>query len=269
MGDLGAFLRARRAGLTPHRAGLPTHGVRRVPGLRREEVARLAGISLGYYARLERGRVATVSESILDALAGALQLDEADRTHLFALARPRRGTRALPPQHIRPGLLGLLDTATVPALVLGRREDVLAGNALAHAMFTDFAALPRRARNLARFVFLDEAARTLFVEWPIVARGSVAALRRYARCHPHDPRLAELVGELSVRDNDFRAWWAQPDPPCSGAGRLRLRHPVVGELTCHQESLTTTDDPEQTLVLYPAEPGSRAEENLALLASWG
>lgn len=268
MGDLGAFLRSRRAILTPHRAGLPAHGVRRVPGLRREEVARLAGVSVGYYARLERGRVDTVSDTVLDALARALHLDDTDRAHLFTLAPPCRTNRPLPPQQPRPGLLSLVRTAVVPALVLGRRQDVLAGNALAHALFTDFTALPPRLRNLARFVFLAEDARTRFTDWPTIARANVAALRGYAARAPHDQRLAELVGELSLRDNDFRTWWAEPVPSCTGTGRIHLRHPVVGEILLHPETMTTVDDPEQTLTLYPAEPGSAAEDNLALLASW-
>jgi hypothetical protein len=266
MGELGAFLRSRRAVVTPNRVGLTTHGVRRVPGLRREEVARLAGISADYYARLERGRVHTVSESVLDALAQALRLDSADRAHLFTLARIHRIRRAPPPQHVRPGLLRLLDTATMPALVLGRRQDVLAGNALAHAVFTDFTALPPRRRNLARFIFLDDTARTRYTDWPTIARATVTDLRRYAQRRPYDPRLAELVGELALRDNDFRTWWAEGDAP--GAGRIHLRHPIVGELTLQHEALTTTDDPEQTLVLYPAQTGSVSEDSLTLLASW-
>jgi transcriptional regulator with XRE-family HTH domain len=268
MGELGAFLRSRRAMITPKRVGLPTHRARRVPGLRREEVARLAGISADYYARLEQERVAAVSETVLAGIAQALRLDQADRAHLFTLARTSPTARALPPQRIRPGLRRVVDTATVPALVLGRRQDVLAGNALADAVFTDFAALPARRRNLARFVFLDDTARTRYADWPAVAMASVAALRDYARRHPYDPRLVELVGELSLRDNDFRTWWADGDRPCAGVGRVRLRHPVVGELILRHDALTTTDDPDQTLVLYPAEPGSVAEDNLALLASW-
>ncbi|HEX4224906.1 MAG TPA: helix-turn-helix transcriptional regulator [Pseudonocardiaceae bacterium] len=266
MGELGAFLRSRRAMLTPSRVGLTPHGVRRVPGLRREEVARLAAISADYYARLERGRVHTVSETVLDALAQALRLDDTDRAHLFTLARIHRRRRTPPPQHVRPGLLRLLDSATMPALVLGRRQDVLAGNALAQAVFTDFAALPPRRRNLARFIFLDDTARTRYADWPTIARATVTELHRYGQRQPYDPRLAELVGELSLRDNDFRTWWAEGDAP--HAGRVQLRHPLVGELTLHHEALTTTDDPEQTLMLYPAQTGSVSEDNLALLASW-
>jgi len=269
--ELRDFLRSRRARITPERAGLPPEGgARRVPGLRREEVARLAGVSVDYYVRLERGRNLNVSESVLDALARALQLNDVERSHLFAVARPRRGQRRpLVPQRVRPGMRQVLTALTgVPALVLGRRLDVLDSNHLARALYTDFEALPHRDRNMARFVFLDEAARGLYVDWADAARGIVAHLHLYAGSHPHDPQLAELIGDLSLRDQDFRRWWADHDVFRREHGTKRYHHPVVGELTLAYEALTPTDDPDQTLGLHTAEPGSPSEQALRLLASW-
>ncbi|HEY0452008.1 helix-turn-helix transcriptional regulator [Actinophytocola sp.] len=266
---LGEFLRSRRGRLTPAEAGVPAGpGPRRVPGLRREEVAHLAGVSVDYYVRLERGRNGNVSEAVLDALARALRLTETEREHLFAVARPTR-SRRLPPQRVRPALVRLMDgLADLPALVLGRNLDVLASNALARAFYTDFAALPHRDRNMARFTFLDEAARSLYVDWPAAARGVVATLHHYAGRNPRDPRLAELIGDLSVRDEDFRHWWAEHDVYRRTHGSKRYHHPVVGELTLDYEALTPTGDPDQVLGLHTAEPGSPSEEALRLLASW-
>jgi transcriptional regulator with XRE-family HTH domain len=269
--ELRDFLRSRRARITPEEAGLtPAPGTRRVPGLRREEVAQLAGVSVDYYVRLERGRSVHVSEAVLDAVARALRLTEDERGHLFAVARPSRGrSRPLPPQRVRPGLYRLLDTLTEsPALVVGRRTDVLAANRLARALYTDFDALPHRERNMSRFIFLDPVARELYPDWEDVARSSVAALHLYAGHHPDDPRLAELVGELSVRDEDFRHWWADHDVQRRTYGAKHFHHPVVGDLTLDYEALAVAGDPEQTLGIYTAEPGSRSAEALRLLASW-
>jgi transcriptional regulator with XRE-family HTH domain len=268
--ELRAFLRTRRARLTPEQAGLPAQpGIRRVPGLRREEVARLAGVSTDYYIRLERGRNLNVSESVLKALARALRLNETERAHLLTLAKLRRAPSApMPAQRVRPGLLQALNALTdVPALVIGRRCDVLATNALARALYTDFDALPRRERNLVRFLFLDDAARELYLDWPEAARSGVAGLHLYAGRNPDDVRLAELVDELSVRDADFRRWWADHDVHRHSHGAHRLRHPVIGELTLNYETLAHTADPEQFLGLHTAEPGSRSEQALRLLAS--
>ena len=220
--------------------------------------------------RLERGRNVNASEAVLDALARALLLDGTERDHLFALARPvRTRQRPLPPQRVRPGVYRILDSlADVPAMVLGRRRDVLASNRLARALFTDFEALPYRERNMARFLFLDEGARELYVDWPSAARGTVAVLRDYAGRYPHDPQLAELVGELSVRDEDFRRWWAEHEVLRHTYGTKHLHHPLVGDLTLAYEALTVTDDPEQTLGLHTAEPGSPSEQALRLLANW-
>jgi transcriptional regulator with XRE-family HTH domain len=269
--ELREFLRSRRARITPEQAGLaPGSGVRRVPGLRREEVAHLAGMSMDYYVRLERGRNLNVSESVLDAVARALRLTDTERSHLFALARPTRSRPSqLAPQRVRPGLYRVLETvADIPAVVLGRRLDLLASNRLARAFYTDFDALPHRERNMARFVFLDATARELYVDWAAAARGIVAALHLYAGLHPHDPQLAELVGELSVRDGDFRRWWADHDVFRRENGTKRYRHPVVGDLTLSYEAFNPTGDPEQTLGLHTAEAGSPSEQALRLLGSW-
>lgn len=280
--ELRDFLRARRARVSPEEAGLehrPGGTARRVPGLRREEVAQLAGVSVDYYVRLERGRHVNVSASVLDALARALRLNGLEREHLFRVARPasapgggdRTGARGgrgrpLPPQRVRPGLRLVLDCLTdAPALVIGRRMDVLASNAPARALYTDFDALPVRERNLARLVFLDEQVRALYPDWEEAARGIVSSLRLYAGRWPHDPALAELVGELSVREPDFRVWWADHDVYQRSHGTKRMVHPRVGELTLQYEALTTVGDPEQTLGISTAEPGSPSAERLRLL----
>ncbi|MET9170189.1 helix-turn-helix transcriptional regulator [Streptomyces misionensis] len=269
--ELRDFLRSRRAKITPDAAGLPSPpGPRRVPGLRREEVAQLAGVSVDYYVRLERGRHVNVSATVLESIARALRLNDLERAHLLRVAKPTRTrTRALPPQRVRPGLRLLLDSITdVPALVLGRRMDILAGNQLARALYTDFEALPPRGRNMARLAFLDEGFRSLYVDWENAARGIVASLRLYAGRHPHDPALAELVAELSSHDEDFRRWWARHDVFQRTHGTKHLRHPVVGDLVLGYEAFTPVDDPEQTLGISTAEPDSPTAERLALLAGW-
>jgi transcriptional regulator with XRE-family HTH domain len=269
--ELRDFLRTRRAKITPEEAGLPPQpGTRRVPGLRREEVAQLAGVSVDYYVRLERGRHLNVSASVLDAIARALRLTDLERAHLFRVAGPTRTRpRPLPPQRVRPGLRLLLDSLThVPALVYGRRMDVLAANHRARALYTDFEALPARSRNMARLVFLDDHFRSLYVDWEDAARGIVASPRLYAGRHPHDPALAELVGELSVQDADFRHWWADHDVFRRTHGTKRFHHPVVGDLVLGYEAFTPADDPEQTLGVFTAEPGSPSAERLNLLAGW-
>ncbi|MER8062772.1 MULTISPECIES: helix-turn-helix transcriptional regulator [unclassified Streptomyces] len=271
--ELRDFLRSRRARISPDEVGLGPHaGRRRVPGLRREEVAQLAGVSVDYYVRLERGRTPNISAAVLDAVARALRLDPTERAHLFALAKPKPGSarrRPAPPQRVRSGLLRALDALTAtPAMILGHRLDVLAANPLAKALYTDFDALPHRDRNLARFIFLDPTAHDILADWEIAARGTVAALRLYAGRHPHDPRLAELVGELSVRDEDFRQWWAEHDVLQYTHGTKLYRHPLAGELILEYESLTLPDDPDQALYLYTAEPDSPSDHALRLLASW-
>ncbi|MEU0164299.1 helix-turn-helix transcriptional regulator [Streptomyces iakyrus] len=271
--EIREFLRTRRARITPDQAGLAPHGgARRVPGLRREEVAQLAGVSVDYYIRLERGRTRGVSEAVLEAIARALQLDDTERAHLFDLAQPTasraRSKRPLAPQRVHPVLYRTLDSLSVPAVVQGRRTDVLAANRLAHALYTDFEARPRRERNFARFVFLDEAARRLYVDWERVAGDCLAMLRLYAGRHPDDPQLTELVGELSLHSDAFRSMWADHDVIAHTTGTKRLHHPLVGDLTLDYLVLAVEGDPEQTLTLYTPEPASPSAEALDLLAGW-
>ncbi|MEV6379577.1 helix-turn-helix transcriptional regulator [Streptomyces sp. NPDC051773] len=272
--EIREFLRTRRARITPERAGLAPHGgPRRVPGLRREEVAQLAGVSVDYYIRLERGRTQGVSEAVLTAVARALCLDETERAHLFDLAQPTATTRArrkrpLAPQRVHPVLHRTLDSLAVPAIVQGRRTDVLAANKLARALYTDFEARPHRERNFARFVFLDEAARALYADWERVAGDCLAMLRLYAGRHPDDPRLTELIGELSLHSDTFRRMWADHDVQAHTTGTKRLHHPIVGDLTLDYLVLAVEGDPEQTLTVYTTEPASPSAEALALLAEW-
>jgi transcriptional regulator with XRE-family HTH domain len=269
--ELRDFLRTRRARITPEEAGLPPRpGARRVPGLRREEVAMLAGVSVDYYIRLERGRTVTASESVLDAVARAMRLDDTERAHLMTLARPSRARRRpMPPQQVRPALRRVLDGWTdTPAVLLGRRMDVLGANRLARALYTDFEALPRHERNMARYIFLDESARALYTDWESSARGTVAALHLYAGRHPDDPQLADLVGELSIRDSDFRQWWADHDVFSHSYGSKSYYHPVAGNLTLDYVALNPTGDPDLLLGLHTVEPGSPSEQGLRLLAAW-
>ncbi|MGW0467618.1 helix-turn-helix transcriptional regulator [Streptomyces sp. NPDC003027] len=271
--EIREFLRTRRARITPDQAGLAPHGgARRVPGLRREEVAQLAGVSVDYYIRLERGRTQGVSETVLEAVARALHLDDTERAHLFDLAQPTatraRRKRPLAPQRVHPVLYRTLDSLGVPAVVQGRRTDVLAANRLAHALYTDFEARPRRERNFARYVFLDEAARTLYADWDRVAGDCLAMLRLYAGRHPDDPQLTELIGELSLHSDAFRRMWADHDVQAHTSGTKRLHHPLVGDLTLDYLVLAVEGDPEQTLTVYTPEPASPSAEALGLLASW-
>jgi len=270
--ELRQFLRSRRGRVEPHEVGLPTgEGARRVPGLRREELARLAGVSVDYYVRLEQGRATGASEDVLDAVARALRLDDDERAHLFDLARPTRTRakqRTARPQRVRPGVLRLLQSTPMPAFVLGRRLDFLATNRMTRALLCDFDARPPRERNHARWVFLDPAARELYVDWEAVARDNVASLRMDAGRHPDDPELSALVGELSVKSPEFAGWWASHDVLRQTHGTKRYHHPIVGALTVGYEALTLPDDPDQTLFLYTVEPGSPSAEALELLSAW-
>ncbi|MFF3859430.1 helix-turn-helix transcriptional regulator [Streptomyces sp. NPDC002209] len=264
--DLRAFLRSRRARISPEAAGLPRPpGVRRVPGLRREEVAQLAGVSVDYYVRLERGRNPHASPAVLDAVARALRLDPAERDHLFALAKPGRPQSRPAPGSVRPGLLHVLDNVSgIPALILDHRLDVLAMNRLARAFYPGFDEVPAGEWNMASFMFLDPAARELYVEWPETARENVGMLRLYAGRHPQDPRLADLVEALTT-DPDFRRLWAEQDVYRPTYGDKRYRHPLAGELTLGFEAFTPSGAPHQTLGLYPVEPGSPSEAALRTL----
>ncbi|MET7895776.1 helix-turn-helix transcriptional regulator [Streptomyces mirabilis] len=268
--ELGEFLKVCRARLSPRTVGLPEFGAsRRVPGLRREEVAQLVGISTHSYARLEQGRAA-VPRSVLAALARVLHLDDDQRDHLFELAangeyEPRRR----PAQKVHLQLRRILDElTTTPALVLGRRMDILAWNALAAALLTDFDRVPEKKRNYARLLFTDPAFRELCLDWRTNARTCVAHLRLESARRPGDPGLAALVGELSVADADFRQWWAGRQMTGLRMGTKRLRHPLVGDLTLDWDSLTCTADPAQKLVFSTAVPGTPSHDGLLFLASW-
>ncbi|HEX6339819.1 helix-turn-helix transcriptional regulator [Umezawaea sp.] len=271
--ELADFLRRARGQVDPSRAGLPPDGrVRRVPGLRREEVALLAGVSADYYARLEQGRRITPSAAVVEAIGRALGLDAAGRTHLEdliglpAASAPRRASSV---QRVRPGLYQLLDSLDgEPALVLGRRTDVLAANRMAGALFADFDRLPLRERNYAHWMFLDERARSLFVDWPDQARAAVESLRFEIGRDPYDRATVALVAELRDRSREFDQWWEQHRVHQRTHGSKRLRHPLVGELTVEYESLSPPGDPDTTLFVYTTEPGSPSRRALELLASW-
>ncbi|WP_070027690.1 helix-turn-helix domain-containing protein [Streptomyces sp. F-1] len=267
---LGAFLKARRAQLTPGECGLPeTDSARKVAGLRREEAARIAAISVDYYTRLEQGRV-RASVPVLTILARALRLDEDQQRYLYELAgrsdaHPRRRR---PAQRLRPAMRRLLDQLTeTPALVLGKRLDILAWNPAAVALYTDFAALPANRRNYMRLLFTNPVVRQLHREWAHDAREAVAALRMEAAADPDDPDLAQLVGELSVQDPDFRAWWAEHRVSSASYGTKHYRHHLVGDLTLDCDTWTSPDGSGQRLMILTAEPGSLSHDALGILVS--
>ncbi|WP_046731681.1 helix-turn-helix transcriptional regulator [Streptomyces humi] len=269
-GDLGDFLRSRRARIRPEEVGLPSYGRRRVPGLRREEVAQLAGVSVDYYIRLEQGRGLSASDAVLDSIARVLRLDETEHAYLRTVARPRaaKGARRPAVPRVRPGVQLLLDALErSPAFVLGRRMEVLAWNALADALL-GFGALEPADRSMPRLVFLDPAAADFYPEWAAIAAQTVANLRISAGRYPDDPALTGLVGELSVKSADFRRLWADHEVKACAYGVKRVRHPVAGLLALPYETLTVPEDPDQTLVVYTPEPGSETAERLALLGSW-
>lgn len=271
--ELGEFLRSRRARLRPEELGLPEYGGRRrVPGLRREELAMLAGVSVDHYVRLEQGRTLHFSAEVLDAVARALRLDQVEREHLYRLARPwpdGQDARAPEPQRVRAGLRRLLDsTPDVPAYVVGRGTDVLAWNRLAAALITDFGALPPRERNLARLVVLDEGMRELYADWPGKVADVAAYLRLDSARHPGDPDTAALIDELTSASEEFRAAWAEHRLMDKTHGRYLYRHPVVGEVDLSYETLRLPDDPDQALIAHVVEEGSPSETALRLLATW-
>ncbi|MFD8765011.1 helix-turn-helix transcriptional regulator [Streptomyces mirabilis] len=270
--ELSEFLRTRRARLKPEDVGLPDYGrYRRVPGLRREELAQLAGVSVAYYTRLEQGNGRHVSPEVLDAIARALRLSDAEHAHLTHLAKPKQQKKpASRAQQVRGPLRTLLDTMDgVPAILVGRRSDILVWNRMAAAVFGDFAELPAREQNWARLVFLRPEYRDMFVDWEHKASDVVSQLRMDAGSHPDDPRLSALVGELSVKSEEFRRLWATHDVKEKCHGIQRLHHPLVGELDLRLESFHQADAHEQMLVTYHAEPNSPSAEALRLLASWG
>ena len=264
---LGLFLRTHRARLSPQEAGLRASGRRRVPGLRREEVARLAGVSTDYYVRLEQGRQQRPSRQVLDAVAGALRLDSGAVAELnrVAAVAPRSVRRPPRTEHVGVHLRRLVDSwSETPAVVLGRSLDVLAGNRLACALGADFA----RRDNLARMVFLDPAAHGFFHAWQRAAASCTAALRRAAAADPQDPGLIALVGELSLRSDAFRSLWGRSDgPPTQPPAPQRFRHGEVGDLELHCETFSVDRAPGQRLVVFQAEAGSRSADALALLGS--
>lgn len=266
--ELGEFLKARRGELSPRTVGLPDTGQRRVPGLRREEVAQLAAISTDYYTRIEQGRVPP-SGPVLQALVGVLHLGDDQRDYVFELAAKETAPVKRGVQKVQPSLRRLLDDLTsTPAIVLGRRMDVLAWNTLAAALVTDFSALPDKHRNLVRIMFTDPAMRSLYDDWNTVARTTVGMLRKEAAAYSQDARLAALVGELSVRDDDFRTWWGSHQVTAGTVGTKTLHHPVAGDLTLDWDTLTAGTDPDQRLIVWTAEIGSRSHDGLRLLSSW-
>jgi transcriptional regulator with XRE-family HTH domain len=273
--EVRAFLTSRRARISPEQAGIPAYGSRRVAGLRRGEVAALAGVSVEYYIRLERGNLAGVSDGVLDALARALRLDDTETAHLRHLARaagpassrPRR--RESTPE-IRPAIRRVLDSMTgVPAFLRNHRFDILAANPLGRALYAPmFATSTAPPVNSMRFSFLDPHAQAFYPEWAKIGRSAVGALRAAAARHPHDQQLMNLIGELSMRSEAFRGWWAAQDVYVHRHGTKRFRHPAVGDLELTFEGLELSGDEALTVVTYSAEPGTPSGDGLALLATW-
>ncbi|WP_041540319.1 helix-turn-helix transcriptional regulator [Catenulispora acidiphila] len=278
-GDIRDFLASRRAKITPAQAGLPTSARRRVPGLRREEVAVLAGVSTEWYTRLEKGHIGGVSEDVLDAVARALRLDEDERTYLFDLARSSRQESRTPPRRrdveVPPRVQWLLDSiSTSSAFVRNGRTDIVAGNALARALFApmfDSVTVDKRGRpNLARYIFLDPDAPGFFVDWDAAGVATAALLRAEVGREPRDRALRDLVGELSTLSPEFRSRWAAHDVLMRHDGVKRLQHPDVGrlELTFQSLDLPLSDRAVHDLIIYTAEPGTASEDRLKLLAIW-
>ncbi len=274
--EVKAFLVSRRAKLTPEMAGIAPGADRRVPGLRRSEVATLAGVSVEYYTRLERGNLTGVSDSVLEAISGALQLDEAERGHLLDLARAasggsvvRRRTRGSRALTLRPSLQAALDAvAGGPAFVRNGRMDVLGANLLGRAFYEELYAMGDPVPNLARFCFLSPAARDFYPDWDAAAAVTVAVLRAEAGRDPHDKDLHDLIGELSTRSDEFRAKWAAQNVRRHGTGTKAFHHAIVGDLTFTFEGLEVTEDPGLQFLIYSAQPGTDTAERLALLGSW-
>ena len=272
--DIRDFLVSRRARVSPEQAGLPNFGGhRRVPGLRREEVALLAGLSVDYYGRLERGSLAGASESVLEAVARALRLDDAERQHLFDLARRadppslRRPARKKAPPMPREAVLSILAGMTIPAYVRTPRMEIVAANALCRALYGGALDPERLPLNLARYLFLDPHSRGFFLDWDHVADDLVGSLRTQVGRDPRDKVLSDLVGELSTRSDDFVARWARQNVRLHQTSRKRLHNRVVGEIELTGNALELTGD-DLTLIAYTADVGSPAEDQLRLLASW-
>ncbi|WP_410643565.1 helix-turn-helix transcriptional regulator [Amycolatopsis sp. lyj-346] len=274
--EIREFLVSRRAKITPEQAGLPAGSKRRVPGLRRSEVAMLADVSVEYYAKLERGNLAGVSPSVLDAVARALQLDDAERAHLLALTRAADGTSAILRRRPkarqwtpRPSLQWVLDAVTDgPAFVRNGRMDLLAANHLARAFYSEVYASPQQPPNFARFQFLDPASYRFYPDWGFFADVCVEILHIEAGRNPHDKGLHDLIGELSTRSEEFRTRWGAHNVRHHGSGSKTFHHPIVGTITLAYEGLELAAEPGLTLTVYTAEPGSPSEEALRLLSSW-
>jgi transcriptional regulator with XRE-family HTH domain len=272
--DIREFLTSRRAKITPEQAGLPAYGSnRRVQGLRREEAAMLAGISVEYYTRFERGNAAGASEDVLEGVVRALQLDEAERAHLFDLVRAanatRRPTRRRPTQErVRPTVLRILDSIAAPAYVRNGRLDLIAANTLGHALYEPVFQDPSGTPNMARFIFLTPRASDFFRDWGKIANDAVAILRAEAGRDPYDNPLSQLIGELATRSDEFRVRWAAHNVKFHRTGAKTLHHPVVGDLTLDYEALELPGDAGQRILVYSAEPGSPSQQALDLLASW-
>jgi transcriptional regulator with XRE-family HTH domain len=278
--EVREFLASRRARITPDQAGLPAYGGnRRVKGLRREEVALLAGVSIDYYIRMERGDLAGASESVLDGVANALHLDEAEREHLFALARsagPTSTRRTRPnPTTVRPVIQQVLDAITdAPAWIRNARHDILAMNPLATALYSPVldsavaGTTTKRPANTTRFIYLDPAAREFFIDYDRMATDAAAMLRLEAGRNPHDKGLITFVGELSTQSELFRQHWASHNVKFHRSGRKRLRHPAVGELDLNFEGMDLPSEPELRLNVCTADPNTPAADGLKLLASW-
>lgn len=268
------FLTSRRARLTPRDAGLLAPGnARRVKGLRREEVATLAGVSVEYYNRMERGGLSGVSESVLDAVASALQFDEAERTHLFDLAQTanasQRQGRTSPRPRVRPAIQLLLDGMTdLPAYARNGWFDILAVNRLGAALLPDLTPAGSGPQNMARYLFLDQRAQEFYAGWETVARDCAAALRIEAGRDPYNRRLTDLVGELSTRSEPFRTWWATHNVRLHNSATKLIRHPVVGDIEVTGQALTVPADPGLTIIAYTVEPASPSSQALRMLASW-
>ncbi|AGP30280.1 MmyB family DNA-binding protein [Corynebacterium terpenotabidum Y-11] len=265
------FLRTRRDRLRPEDVGIIGGPRRRVPGLRREEVAMLAGMSVEYYVKLERGHLRGVSEEVLAALARALRLSQEEYRHLMDLARAANGgtgsSSFTPTRHVRPALQQMLDAISTPAWVRNGRSDFLAANTLGRALYSPLLTSSIRPPNTARFLFLDPCSRDFYLQWDVIGQQMVASLRAEAGRHPFDRPLTDLIGELSTRSDEFRHWWGAHEVFTHGAGSKRIHHPEVGDLELNYEPMELTADTGLTLMIYSAEPGSPSADALALLAS--
>ncbi|GAB3256026.1 helix-turn-helix transcriptional regulator [Kineosporia babensis] len=272
--EVRTFLTTRRERLTPEQAGVPLPGGRRrVKGLRREEVAMLAGVSTDYYTRIERGNLSGASESVLDSLARALQMDEAERVHLFDLAAianksGRASSSSSRSPRVREGVQRIVDSISAPAYARNTHTDILYANRLCRALFSTAYSDASSGFNFARFLFLDPRSREYYVHWETVARDLVAALRVEAGKNPYDRGLSDLVGELSTRSDEFRTWWAAHNVKLHTRSTKKMHHPAVGEIELTGEALVLPADPGLIIVTYTVEPNSPSEQALSFLASW-